>query len=110
MIAHYIGSSGELSAFISCRTRMCVVLDLFDISIYFLSFFIISSITLLFLLPDILNFHEVVLLLRTSTLWSIMSLPQVMSPTTTSSQRLMSNTPRSPRASNGTLMTLTTMT
>ena len=34
----------------------------------------------------------------------------VLSPTTTSSQRLMSNTPRSPRASNGTLMTSTTMT
>ena len=33
-----------------------------------------------------------------------------MSPTTTSSQRLVSNTPRSPRASNGTLMTSTTMT
>ena len=31
---------------------MCVVLDLFDISIYFLSFFITSPITLLFLLPD----------------------------------------------------------
>ena len=33
-----------------------------------------------------------------------------MSPTTTSSQRLMSNTPRSPRASSGSLMTSTTMT
>ena len=33
-----------------------------------------------------------------------------MSPTTTSSQRLMSNTPRSPRASSGSLKTWTTMT
>ena len=38
------------------------------------------------------------------------SLPQVMSPTTTSSQRLTWKPPRSPRASNGTLMTSNTMT
>ena len=50
-----------------------------------------------------------VLPLRTLAPWPRESLPQVMSPTTTSSQRLMSNTPRSPRASNGSLMTTTTM-
>ena len=42
--------------------------------------------------------------------WPRTSLPQVMSPTTASSQRLMSNTPRSPRASNVSLMTSNTMT
>ena len=36
--------------------------------------------------------------------------PQVMSPTTTSSRRLMSSTPRSPNASNGSLKTSTTTT
>ena len=36
--------------------------------------------------------------------------PQVMSPTTTSSRRLMSSTPRSPWPSNGSLKTSTTMT
>ena len=36
--------------------------------------------------------------------------PQVVSPTTTSLQRLMSNTPRSPWASSSSLMTSTTMT
>ena len=51
-----------------------------------------------------------VLPLRTLAPWPRTSLPQVMSPTTTSSQRLMSNTPRSPRASTGSLMTSTTMT
>ena len=42
--------------------------------------------------------------LRTLAPWPRTSLPQVMSPTTTSSQRLMSNTPRSPRASSGSLV------
>ena len=51
-----------------------------------------------------------VLPLRTLAPWPRTSLPQVMSPTTTSSQRLISNTPRSPRASSGSLMTSTTMT
>ena len=38
-----------------------VVSDLFDFSIHFFSFFIIISlITLLFLLPDTFNFHDVV--------------------------------------------------
>ena len=93
-----------------------VASDLFDFSIHFISFLINSLITLLFLLPDAFNFQwcrgEVpcVLLLRTLAPWPRTSLPQVMSPTTTSSQRLMSNTPRSPRASCGSLMTSTTMT
>ena len=75
-----------------------VVPDLFDFSIHFLSF-IISLITLLFLLPDIFNFHDMVdkypcvLLLRTLAPWPRTCLSQVMSPTTTSSHRLMSNTP-----------------
>ena len=42
--------------------------------------------------------------------WPRTTPPQVMSPTTTSLQRLMSNTPRSPQASSGSLMTSTTMT
>ena len=50
-----------------------------------------------------------VLPLRTLAPWPRTSLPQVMSPTTTSLQRLMSNTPRSPRTSSGSLMTFTTM-
>ena len=49
-------------------------------------------------------------LMRTLTLLPRTSLPHVTSHTATSSQRLMSNTPRSPRMSNGTLMTSTTMT
>ena len=93
-----------------------VASDLFDLSIHFLSFFIISPITLLFLLLDIFNFRDVVEnTLRTpaedlGTLAENEPPTSYMSPTTTSSQRLMSNTPRSPRASNGSLMTSTTMT
>ena len=50
-------------AFIAHCTRMChlvvsAVLDLFDTSIHFFSF-LISLITLLFLLPDTFNFHDV---------------------------------------------------
>ena len=37
-----------------------VASDLFDFSIYFISFLIISIITLLFLLPDTFNFLNVV--------------------------------------------------
>ena len=37
-----------------------VASDLFDFSIHFISFLIISLITLLFLLPDTFNFHDVV--------------------------------------------------
>ena len=37
-----------------------VASDLFDFSFYFISFLIISLITLLFLLPDIFNFLNVV--------------------------------------------------
>ena len=48
--------------------------------------------------------------LRTLAPWPRTFLPQVMSPTATSSRRLVSNTPRSPRASSGSLMTSTTMT
>ena len=48
--------------------------------------------------------------LRTLAPWPRKSLPQVMSPTTTSPRRLMSNTPRSPRASSGPHKTSTTMT
>ena len=51
-----------------------------------------------------------VLPLRTLAPWPRTSLPQVMSPTTTSSRRLMSNAPRSPRANSGSLVTLSTMT
>ena len=47
------------------RTRMChlvasAVPDLFDTSIHFISFLIISLITLLFLMPYTFNFHDVV--------------------------------------------------
>ena len=38
------------------------------------------------------------------------SLPQVMSPTTTTSRKLMNTTPRNPRSSSGPRMTSTTMT
>ena len=48
--------------------------------------------------------------LRTLAPWPRTSLPQFMSATTTSSRRLMSNTPRSLRASSGPPMTSTTMT
>ena len=92
MIAHCIGSRSPLIR-ISRTCSMCpsvvsVASDLFDPSIHFLSFFIISLITLLFLLPNIFNFHDVVdipcvLLLRTLAPWPGTSLPQVMSPTTT---------------------------
>ena len=37
-----------------------VASDLFDFSTHFISFLIISLITLLFLLPDTFNFHDVV--------------------------------------------------
>ena len=37
-----------------------VASDLFDFSIHFISFLIISLITLLFLLPYTFNFHDVV--------------------------------------------------
>ena len=37
-----------------------VASDLFDFSIHFIFFLIISLITLLFLLPDTFNFHNVV--------------------------------------------------
>ena len=37
-----------------------VASDLFDFSIHFMSFLIISLITLLFLLPDTFNLHNVV--------------------------------------------------
>ena len=43
-----------------CHLVVSVASDLFDISIHFHSFFIIPPITLLFLLPDIFNFHDVV--------------------------------------------------
>ena len=48
--------------------------------------------------------------LRTLAPWPRTSLPQVISPTSTTSRRLMSNTSRSPRASSGSPMTSTTMT
>ena len=48
--------------------------------------------------------------LRTLAPWPRITPPQVMSPTTTSSQRLLSNTPRSPQASSGSLMTSTAIT
>ena len=48
--------------------------------------------------------------LRTLAPWPRRTPPQVMSPTTTSLQRRMSSTPRSPRASNILPMTSTTMT
>ena len=63
---HWLKGWQKLSfTFIPHRTRMChlvvsAVPDLFDTSIHFLSFFIISPITLLFLLPDTFNFHDVV--------------------------------------------------
>ena len=41
-------------------TVVSVASDLFDLSTYFLSFFIISPIILLFLLPHVFNFHDVV--------------------------------------------------
>ena len=45
----------------ACFMRtVSVASDLFDFSIHFLSFFIISLITLLFLLPDTFSFHDVV--------------------------------------------------
>ena len=37
-----------------------VASDLFNFSIHFISFLIVSLITLLFLLPDTFNFHDVV--------------------------------------------------
>ena len=44
-----------------------VASDLFDFSLHFISFLIISLITLLFLLPNTFNFHDVVVkYLRTS--------------------------------------------
>ena len=80
-------------------------------------FLIISLITFLFLLPISFIFYDVVDKIpcalppmRTLAPWPRTSLPQGMSPTTTSSQWLVSNTPRSPWASSGSLMTSTTMT
>ena len=96
-----------------CHLVVSAVPDLFDTSIHFFSF-IISLIILLFLLPDTFNFHDVVdkypahFRLRTLTPWPRTFLPQFVSPTTTSSQRLVTNTPRSPPASSGSLMTSTT--
>ena len=43
-----------------CHLVVSAVLDLFDTSIHFFSFLIISLIMLLFLLPDSFNFHDVV--------------------------------------------------
>ena len=67
MYAHYIGSRADRKlrfTFIPHCTSMCrlvvsAVLDLFDFSIHFISF-LISLITLLFLLPDTFNFQDVV--------------------------------------------------
>ena len=61
-----------------------VASDLFDTSIHFFSFLIISLLFLLFLLLDIFNFHDVVdkyraLPLVTLAPWPRTSLPQVMS-------------------------------
>ena len=62
-----------------------VVSDLFDFSTHFISFLIISLITLLFLLPDTFNFHDVVdkypvaTPLRTLAPWPRTSLPQMSS-------------------------------
>ena len=92
-----------------------VASDLFDFSLHLISFLIISLITLLFLLPDIFNLMSWINSLRTSaedlgTLAENEPPTGYMSPTTTSLQRLMSNIPRSPWASSGSLMTSTTMT
>ena len=75
----------------------------------------ISLIFLLFLLPYTFCFLDVVDNKPAHFRWGAgppgqKELPQVMSPTTTSSRRLMSNTPRSPWLSNGSLKTSTTMT
>ena len=43
-----------------CHLVVSAVPDLFDFSIHFISFLIISLITLLFLLPDTFNFRDVV--------------------------------------------------
>ena len=43
-----------------CHLVVSAVLDLFDTSFHFFSFLIISLITLLFLLHDTFNFHDVV--------------------------------------------------
>ena len=106
---HWLKGWPKLSfTFIPRCTRMChlvvsAVPDLFDFSIHFIFFLIISLITLLFLLPDTFNFHDVVdkypahLLLRTLAPLPRTSLPQVMSPTSTTSRRLMNTTPRNPR-------------
>ena len=48
--------------------------------------------------------------LRSWAPWTVKTPPQVMSPTTTSSQRIMSSSPRSPWPSNGPLKTSTTTT
>ena len=95
-------------------SSLSVASDLFDTSVH-LSFLNISLITLFFILPNNFNFHDVVdipcaLPLRTLAPLPSTTLSQVMIPTTTSSQRFMSNTPRSPPASSGSPMTSTTMT
>ena len=78
-----------------------VASDLFDFSLHFISFLIISLITFLFLLPDTTNFHDVVdKYLRTSAedLGTLAENepPTGYEPNDHSLQRLMSNTPRSP--------------
>ena len=111
MYAHCIGSRADQSSVShsSHVARACVILSwvLFLISSTspFTSsfFFIISLITLLFPLSDTFNFHDVVdkyrahLLPRTLAPLPRTSLAQVMSPTSTTSRRLMNTTPRNPR-------------
>ena len=90
--------------------RIVCLSDCLDISIH-IHFLIFSMITLFFLLPVNFIFQDVAdkstcaTPLRTLAPWPRTSLPQVMNPTSTTSRRLVSNTPRSPRASSGLPMT-----
>ena len=66
VIAHCIGSRlmvathPHFTHMFHVSSVVSVASDLFDLSTHFLSFFIIFPITLLFLLPDVFNFHDVV--------------------------------------------------
>ena len=58
---HWLSSSHSSHVARACVILLWVLfLDLVDFSIHFFSFLIISLVTLLFLLPDNFNFHDVV--------------------------------------------------
>ena len=115
---HTLWLKAQVCALFTPSSSPCLMRTLsdlfFDLSIHFISYLFTTLIFLLFLLPYTFYFLDVVDYNHPRFRWgagstrTIWTPPQVMSPTTTSSRRLMSSTPTWP--SNGSLKTSTTMT